>query len=279
MVFEKFYTSEFLKNKKYFIFIIALAYSVFGIAGSVLLFRTFTPSTTSLALISLILLVVLKDVLRSSDVSTNTNKNTIITIFQEYKNYILLFGYIFAGVMLCFGLFSIILPVESTSQMFESQYSLLGSSHADQIFSYDVFHVILINNLIVMLVCIITSFLFGIQTIYLFIVIWNASVVGVIFGVTAKETALLSGLSPFVIFLLIIVASLPHIIFEISSFLVAGVTGQHFSNFLFFGRNKRKNYFTVIKLSIYSIAVSIILLVLGALLESSFAPALLKWLF
>lgn len=278
MVFEKFYTAEFLQKNKFYIFIIALAYSVFGIAGSLLLFHNFNPSTTSLALISLILLIVLKDVLKiSNPLRLYSKKETMRQeIFKEYKYQLSIFAYLFAGIVVCFSIFSLALPVRSSSFVFAEQYNLLGVSSADQLYAHGSFSSIFLNNLMVLVVCLVTSFLFSIGTIYLFIVIWNASVIGVVFGIVAKQTALAGTYSPILVLILILIAALPHIIVEIASYLLAGITGENLSNYLFFNETKKRHHFSIIQASIITILLSIFLLVIGSLIEISFAPYVIK---
>jgi uncharacterized membrane protein SpoIIM required for sporulation len=277
MVFEKLYTSEFLLKNKIFIFVIALAYSVFGIAGSLLLFHTYNPSTTSLALISLILLVVLKDILKITSLKLHKQKKSMRwEIFKEYLRHLSIFAYLFAGIMLCFAFFSMILPVQGSSYIFAAQYSLLGTASADQLYSNGDFFSIFLNNLVVLVVCLVTSFLFGIGTIYLFVVIWNASVIGVIFGLVAKQTAVAATHSPILIFFFILIAALPHIVVEIASYLLAGITGENLSNYLFFNDTKKKHYFSIIQASILTVLVSIVLLIIGSLIEISFAPYIIS---
>lgn len=273
MVFEQLYSIDYINKHKYLIFLISLAFTVFGIGSSVLLFRDFNHSLVSLALISLMLLVTLKDNLKLTiKPITDKEKQSMIfyNLIKEYKDNIMIFFYIYAGIMIGFSIFSMILPSTAIESVFSTQYDFLVTDSAKLIFSYGDFSSIFLNNLSVLLVCLITSFLFGIGTIFLFVVVWNASVIGVIFGIVAKQTAISVNISPLLIFIVILLASLPHIIFEISGYLLSGVTGENFSNYLLSKKNNNFSYFKLLKFSLIVLLIAIILILAGTFIENSF---------
>ncbi|MFH1212211.1 MAG: hypothetical protein V1659_04780 [Candidatus Woesearchaeota archaeon] len=96
MVFEKFYTTEYINTHKYLIFVISVAYTVFGIATSLLLFNEFNQSLTSLAFIALMLLVTFKDLLKIN--LEPGQSDSFKKIFTQYRHTAVIFAFIFAGV-------------------------------------------------------------------------------------------------------------------------------------------------------------------------------------
>ncbi|MFH1212212.1 MAG: stage II sporulation protein M [Candidatus Woesearchaeota archaeon] len=161
---------------------------------------------------------------------------------------------------------SIILPNFAPATIFNSQSSFVVSDSAKHIFISADPNSLFMNNLAVLVACFVTSLLFGIGTIFLFIVVWNASVVGVVFGVLSKETATAIGVPPLFIFIIVLAASLPHIIFEISAYLLSGILGEHISDSMLHKIHIKAplNFFFL------SMIAAVLLLFLAALLETVF---------
>ena len=74
-----------------------------------------------------------------------------------------------------------------------------------------------------MLLVLITALIFGDGGIFL--IVWNASVWGTIFGNMAKTAAISVGNNPFIYFILILLSVFPHMILEVISYFVAASVG------------------------------------------------------
>ena len=112
---------------------------------------------------------------------------------------------IFSGLALAFGVLGNLRP-----SGFELQRDIVGMSGAA---IQDVgFSIILSNNLTVFASILLVSMLVG--SAGAFILSWNASVFGVFIGEVASTNPLVS------------VAYLPHSLFEMSGFVIAGITGS-----------------------------------------------------
>ena len=262
MVFQIFYSKEYISNKKSIIILISLAYTFFGIGTSFILFKEFNQSVISLALISLMLLTTFKDLF--IDQISISKSIGIKHILVDFRNKFIIFSNIFIGIFAGFSFFSLMLPSYAAEFFFNSQFGFMITTSAKDLFSNLVISDIIINNLGVLLVSLVTSFLFGIGTVFLFIVVWNASLLGVIFGEVAKHTSLIESKSIIIIFLVILFASILHIITEISSYLIVGIIGDKFSISII---NKDSNLFNTVNIIIIFLIISIFLLIISAFIE------------
>lgn len=108
-----------------------------------------------------------------------------IVLLKEHAKALRFFMFIFIGMTLASVAAYIILPSDTVLTLFESQTDTIsaingkvtGHFAADQI---SVFNKIFLNNIKVMVFCIVFSFLYGAGAI--FILAWNASVIGVAIG-------------------------------------------------------------------------------------------------
>ena len=266
MVLERMYSTGYLRKNKWVIMLIAVAYSIFGIGGATLLFRELNPSTVSLALLTLILLATLKDVI-NAELQDAQGKFP--------AGALAIFGYLFVGVMLSFAVWSMLLPDETVPFMFQSQENLIKADDARILFLGQDIPSLILNNLSVLAICLIISFLFGISSFFLFIIVWNASAIGVVFGVVAGKTGLIAGMNPILVFMIILVAALPHIILKIFSFFLAGIVGENASQNFF---SYKTQNLRVILVNAGLLVLSVLMIVTAALLEIALAPIVVNLL-
>jgi uncharacterized membrane protein SpoIIM required for sporulation len=118
---------------------------------------------------------------------------TEAVLLQEHAKALSSFMYLFLGATIAFLIWYVVLPPATISALFESQSStissingrtthLSGTSNAtgNVVNSLDEFSRIFFNNIKVLLFCILFSFLYGAGAI--FILMWNASVIGTAIG-------------------------------------------------------------------------------------------------
>jgi len=116
-------------------------------------------------------------------------------LLKEHSKALKSFMYLFIGATLCFALWYVVLPQDMVSTLFHSQTSTITSINAraavtgnvagiagtgNSISPASAFSRIFFNNVKVLLFCILFSFLYGAGAI--FILIWNASIVGAAIG-------------------------------------------------------------------------------------------------
>jgi uncharacterized membrane protein SpoIIM required for sporulation len=253
MVLEQLYSISYLNSRKWMLSVISFAYSIIGIALAALLFHG--VASVSLALICLMLLITLKDLIKISE-----KGRALQHIAGEYMGIMSILAYIFIGVIAAFLLMSLILTPQSREYILGESADL----SAQDLFSPLQFGPVFLNNSVVLLVCLLSAFLFGIETLFFFIVVWNASVAGTTFGAAAAG-------SPIVV-AIILLAALPHIVLEIGAFLLAGITGENFSKCVLDGRL----YGHTVKYGLTLVAVSLLMLILASSFEVTWAPGVIQ---
>src|SRR3989338_10665244 len=108
------------------------------------------------------------------------------TLLKEHAKALNLFFFFFLGTMIAFSLWYVMLPSDVSSLVFSSQTQTINNLNQDVTGNFFqgqqamLFTKIFLNNLKVMIFCILFSFLYGSGAI--FILTWNASVVGAAIG-------------------------------------------------------------------------------------------------
>ena len=173
--------------------------------------------------------------------------------WERHRKDIVIFLLFFAGVTLAFAVWTILLP-QDTFQVQDLKIreirGLTGSAT-----QMDGFYRIAVNNMQVLMFSFFFSFVFGAGA--LFIIIWNASVLGVFIGQLSKSLVNIP---------LVSLNFLPHGIPEIAAYLFAGLAGGLLSAAIL-----RKNSTSVLKIvafdSLKLLIVGIALIFLAAGIE------------
>lgn len=232
MVLEQLYPVDFLRRHPVYSFLLGIGYTIFAMAFSLILFSQ-DPALVVVGVASLLLLPSLYQLLKCRQYNgRETPKlffwNVITDNFPFYKVYI----YIFFGCFLMFALFSIILPVLASNHLFQQQLGVLtgGAASGGATWSWVLFEDLFYNNLGVLILCFVISLVAGNGAI--FMIVWNASVWGTIFGMLAKGVAEYLQANSAIIFGLIFVSVFPHVLLEISSYIIAVISGTLLSDAL-----------------------------------------------
>ncbi|MFA6035901.1 MAG: stage II sporulation protein M [Candidatus Micrarchaeia archaeon] len=205
------------------------------------------------------------------------------SIFTIYRPLIALYFFYFIGSALSFGFWFSILPEQQANSMFADvmqEYGLLRSSITGNFLSLNapVFMHILCQNLLVLSLMMIFSFVYSIGSIFL--LTWNAALLGVLiantvrallptvsqqFGIFAFPVAFIGGAGQ------ALLGIMPHGIFEIGAFFVASLSGGILSVALERGTYRRRAFWNIIYDAAKLFALSLVLVVLGAAIESLYA--------
>jgi len=217
--------------------------------------------------------------------------------FGGYWAIIQTYAYYFIGIIIIVSMIFTILPEERAVQAFSAQVEELnwirggqaragagGAGHVAGTFNQKKFVYLLENNMGVLALALLFSFIFGAGAIY--IITWNASIIGVLTGITAKvgctgggalirpEIALspcaVQGVNNILVSYLIalpcsMLSLLPHGIFEISAYFLAGLAGGILSTVSVSNRLPSKK---VMEHTMAIIVLSMIFIVIGAVIES-----------
>lgn len=203
-------------------------------------------------------------------------------ILKEHGRALLSFMYLFFGFIVAFSLFFVLFP-SFAGQNFQVQietYCQINSYSPEQFqdcveasisgkisgsqadFITKEFKLIFFNNLNVMLLSILFSFFFGAGAI--FILTWNASIIGAAMGIFSRGTA---GTLPIGFFRFMI-----HGIPEIFAYFVAGLVGGIIGAAVIRHHFEEEKFRKVIKDAGVLLIIAIMLLIFGTLIEIFVTP-------
>lgn len=188
---------------------------------------------------------------------------------------------IFIGASIAFAVLYVVLPSAMTSNIFSAQTQTiinLNQKVTGNSIQFEVLTKIFLNNVKVMIFCILFSFIYG--TGALFILMWNASVIGVALGnffrVRIAEVASMVGFDVASTYLKVISMSVLryslHGIPEILAYVVAGVAGGIISVAVIRHDFNNKDFERIVLDASDLILISVGILFVAALIEVYITP-------
>ena len=220
---EHIYNLRLVERNPLYALLLGIGYGIIGIGIAVLLFPE-DPAIVAVAIISLIAYPTISSLMTSEEKIESKKKEFNILVFmKDHRNIFIVYILLFIGILLTFSIFSIMLPTLATNHIFENQVNVLyGDTTGKAGFFSPLFTNLLTHNFVVLTVIFMTSFLIGDGG--LFLIIWNASVWGTIFGTLAKTAALNVNNDPFAYFLLILSIVTPHMLLEAFAYICSATT-------------------------------------------------------
>lgn len=203
-------------------------------------------------------------------------------LLKEHSKAISVFMYYFLGSTIGFAFWYVVLPSSVASSLFSVQISTVstinGNATSTAAQNFGVFSSILANNFRVLVFCILFSFLYGIGSV--FILTWNASVVGFAIGNSIKSGIFEIGkqMNLFVSpdYFMVITHGLfkysIHGIPEILAYFIAGLAGGIISTAAIRHDFETRSYVNIIMDSSVLLLVSLVILVIAAFLEVYVTP-------
>lgn len=252
---------DWLEKRPRFAFIIGFVYSLIGILAALIIFPR-SQGIASIAFLSLLLVPSLNSILRIEEIQdTKSSGFSIKKVLNDHSDVIQVYLLLFLGIFLAYGLFSIRFPELLVSGLFDSQLMIIGiTGNANGGFD---FYSIFINNFKVLTIFLILSLIMGAGSV-LFLA-WNASVWGVIFGYVAVRSG-----DAFNTFSVTFFKVTPHMIAEAASYFFAIVAGGIMSQAVLREEVGSAKFNYVMKDGFVFITISILLLIIGVLLEVYF---------
>lgn len=262
---EQLFPASWIEKKAWFAFVLGASYAVLGIGSALLLFPK-QPGLAAVAFTSLLSLPSLNRLLTIETKQAAREKRFDLTDpFKNHKDIFEVYIFLFIGVMLVFSIFSIILPSIAANEIFAEQIKAVGI--AGSAINENGFGSIFSNNLIVFLFALIASFIYGSGSI--FIIIWNASVWGVVFGVIAREAAAIANFNPFAYFFITMIAVTPHLVTEASAYIMAAISGGIVSKAVIMEKPFSGRFKKIIQDALVIFFIAVILLIIAAFIETS----------
>ncbi len=271
MVLEHIFPVDWLEKKGRYAFILGIVYSIIGILISSVLFPG-DPALVAVAFTSLLLLPELYKIFSIEERQERMEQKAgIRALWRDDRDVIKIYIFLFLGILLVYSVGTMTMPEMQTNSLFREQLEIrFGQGFTGQamggIFSSGLFWALLSNNFLVLLACFIMGLLTGDGAIFL--ITWNASVWGTIFGVTAKGAGLFAGKHPFLFFGIIMLVVFPHMMIEAISYFLAAISGSVISKDVILERFASEKFMEVFGFNMYLLLFALIFLVVGALVET-----------
>lgn len=194
-------------------------------------------------------------------------------LLKEHSKALSFFMFLFLGITVAIALWYVVLPSSMVSNLFSIQTQTINTINSRVVGNFaqsmGLTSKILLNNLKVMVFCLLFAFAYGAGAI--FILTWNASVIGVAIGNFVKSN--LSNYSNyFHVTAFGLLRYLTHGSFEILAYFIAGLAGGIISIAVIRHDFRTKKFEHVVIDSADLILIAVLILILAALVEVYVTP-------
>ena len=278
MVLESLTGAEYAEKRPAEMFIVAFAYTTIAILLSLWVFAEYAGLTmvffTVMAAIPLMIKLI---VLEERKLFTRAHETT-------HRATIPFFIFLFLGMVSAYTFFFTVLPEATVNQIFNVQISTIQSVNTNIVnqlsgqFFGEFFPLVIFNNLKVMTFAVLFSFIYGSGAI--FILTWNASVLGVAIGSLIREIVSATAASVgavgvgtyFGAVSISFARYLIHGIPEIGAYFVAGLAGGIISVGVLRYQLFDERFMVVMKDALFLLIVAVILVLVSGAMEVLISP-------
>jgi uncharacterized membrane protein SpoIIM required for sporulation len=246
MVLEHLFPEDWLEKRVIYAFLIAVVYSVLGIAAARLLFGA-NSGIVSVIFTSLFILPYLQKLFKKEEMEEEKEHQFSLKSFASIKHFfkhnksVKVYFAIFFGIYLTYMFVSFILPqIGFNSFDILKEQLFVDPALRGRALDTGTFFSILTNNWWVLLACFLISIIVGDGAI--FFIAWNASSWGALFGYRAFTAGLNGGVSPWLYLLILFALTLPHVILEGGAYILAAISGNVVSDEIIKERSDIKNF-------------------------------------
>jgi uncharacterized membrane protein SpoIIM required for sporulation len=180
-----------------------------------------------------------------------------MNILQRHRDVLRVYTAFFCGMILSLSIVYLMMPVDVVEKLFEDQIREINVVRGMITFGGN-FQKIIINNLGVLSISFLLSFLFGAGAI--FILAWNASVLSTAIGIAARTIGGVKGLP------LAVLMFFPHGSLEILAYFIGAISGGLISTAI--TRKESPKFMFILKDTCQLVAVSVLILAIAAAVES-----------
>ena len=256
MVLEKLVSVRTAVKEPGWMFLIGGIISVTCLTISFFIFETSVGLFTTFLVTFSMTPFMLNLVVRQEEIEEDEREIKKLNILQRHKDILKVYAAFFAGMILSLSIIYLMLPEHTVEKLFEDQINEIKIIRGSFLF-FDNFQKIILNNIGVLFLCFVLSFIFGAGAI--FILAWNASVLSAAIGMAAKSIGGLKGLP------LAVIIFFPHGVPEILAYFIGGIAGGIISAAIV--RRKSPRFFFIVRDSFKLMGISVLLLVLAAFIE------------
>jgi uncharacterized membrane protein SpoIIM required for sporulation len=247
-MFDKLLRAYLIEKKPWYGIILGFLFASLGIIFAFLIFRT-DPSFPAIFLTTLAAAPLIVKIIKSEKQEKS--------IIRRHEKIIEVYFYLFFGMTIAFALFSGLLPTEISSSIFSEQLSKFSAGYFTR--QSQLFFEIVLNNLGLVLFFFLLSLFYGSGS--MFLLTWNSSILGVMWGNILKIS--LSLMDP-LIFVKNVFFIFPFLLPEIEAYFLASVAGGIVSVNL---ENKKKLE-TAMNDSLIFLILSIVLIIIAGAIEA-----------
>lgn len=181
-----------------------------------------------------------------------------MNLLVRHKNILTIFAAFFGGVILALSVTYILLPDNIAQYIFRDQINEINVIRGHFAF-FDTLERIVLNNIGVLLLSFLLSFLFGAGAI--FILSWNASILATAIGMAAKS------LGGFTALPIAVMVFFPHGSLEILAYFIGAVSGGLISAAI--TRRRSRQFWFIVRDSILLLVISMTILFIAGIIETT----------
>jgi uncharacterized membrane protein SpoIIM required for sporulation len=273
MVLESLIHPKIAEKRPFDMFVLGIVYTSIAAILALWIFPS-SPSLPMIFLTTMAALPVMIDVLKKEEKEAEEELKKYLLIGPHFDVFIMHLA-LFLGFVVAFTAWFAFLPNESSQTLFNAQIETIrainsgptGAFIEDQFTSS-----IVVNNLKVLMFCIIFSFLYGAGAI--FILCWNASVISTAVGTLIRENlGAITGLADyFKVVPLSFARYFIHGLPEIMAYFCGGIAGGIISAAVVRHDLGSENFLRILLDSVDLIIIAFFLLVFSALIEVQISP-------
>ena len=287
MVLESLLNPTEAEKRPWQMFFLGVLFSIIAIFLGYFLFES-QASLVAVFLIVLSSIPVVYNTIKLEELKDEQSNLSEKSLLKEHAKALSVFMFLFLGIMITFAIVYISVPDTFVDALFSLQTKTIAeiNSNVTGYFtmagtsSFDLFMAVFLNNLKVLLLCVLFAFLYGVGAI--FILTWNATVIGVAIGnfvrlklgeITAS-LGLVNASHYFGFFSLGLLRYLVHGVFEIMAYFIAGLAGGIISISIIRHAVGRKKFKKILFDTSGLLLISIVLLLFAAVVEIYVSPML-----
>ena len=199
-------------------------------------------------------------------------------LFKEHGRTLAFFMFLFLGFVISYMIWFTFLPQPTVDNLFRTQVRDINYVHEVRYGVGDVINYekalsdIFLNNLVVLLFCLLFSFFYGVGAI--FELTWNASIIGAAIGIFIRDNIGVNYFSNLSVGAIAVMRYMIHGVPEIFAYFAAGLAGGIISIAIIRHEYGSPRFKQVVKDSFDLIILSIFVLFVAALIEVFITPAL-----
>jgi uncharacterized membrane protein SpoIIM required for sporulation len=271
MVLESIISPERAEKEPWELFFVGALYSSIAIFLSLFIF-----GEKEISLVMVFLTVLAATILMYQTLKFEEKKDESLlpekTLLREHSKALLFFTFLFMGLVVSFALWYVFLPDGLANNVYSTQISAINAVNniQGQAVGTGTISRILANNLKVLFFSLFFSFFYGMGAI--FILTWNASVVGAATGMFISNALAAATGSHFTIITLGLTRYLIHGIPEVGAYFVGGLAGGIISVAIIQKTTSWTQFRKVLGDAGWLVLVAVVMLILSALLEVYVTP-------